>query len=543
MLQEYDRDSDLLIDKPFFESESEHQVETPPIKAGQKLDSYQLQERLGEGGMGEVWAARQQEPVQRQVAIKLIRPGMETPGVLQRFDIERQALAAMDHPGIAKIFDAGTTNDRRPYFVMELINGGTLINFCDESRMSIDQRLRVFLQVVAGVQHAHQKAVIHRDLKPSNVLVTVIDGQPTPKIIDFGLAKALAGGFGADAANTHFGAVMGTLQYMAPEQAGYSGQDVDIRTDVYSLGIMLYELLTGLPPFDPESLSSVSVDEKLRMVKEVDPPLPSTRLSSSDSALKNASLRQTAATDLSKMLKTELDWIVMKAIQKDRRERYQSAGELASDIQFYLSGEPVSAHPPSRMYRTKKYVRRNKGLVAAIGAIAAALLLGIAGTTYGLILSNRNADLFKLEAQKAKNAELVAVDAAEKEKRQRELAESVTKFVRDDILAMTTVRGQFDMKELLGGVSSASVLGKDVTLEELLDHASEKIQSEQTLAPLIAAEINGIIGVSYMHLSKTQKAIEFIQRAVEIYEDELGEHHEETISAMNSLTIAYDKSG
>lgn len=551
LLREYERDSDLLIDRPFFESEADLQDDAEPFSAGQEMGPYELEERLGEGGMGEVWAARQLEPLQRRVAIKLIRPGMETPGVLQRFDIERQALAAMDHPSIAKIFDAGTTDNRRPYFVMELINGGALTKFCDESQMSIEQRLQIFLQVVLGVQHAHQKAVIHRDLKPSNVLVTMIDGQPIPKIIDFGLAKALAGGFGADTANTHFGAVMGTLQYMAPEQAGYSGQDVDIRTDVYSLGVILYELLTGLQPFDAEDLSNASVDEKLRMVKEVDPPLPSTRLSSSDSALKNASLRQTAATDLSKMLKSELDWIVMKAIQKDRRERYQSARELADDIGNYLSGETVGAHPPSQMYRVRKYIRKNKGLVGATAAVFAVLLLGIAGTTYGLVRANSNAELMAKEAKRASDAEKNAIQqkdaavAAQREsEKQRKYSDAVAEFLAEDFLELASWEGrQGLLHNNLASTQMDDSLGSEATLDELLNRAATKLEQRTDLDDFISAYLYQVVGRTFYARNEHQRAIEFLERAVEINSRNPDTDIQSLLASKNALSMALYESG
>ena len=515
------------------------------------LDGYELQERLGEGGMGEVWAGRQLEPIQRPVAIKLIRPGMETPGVLQRFDVERQALAAMEHPSIARIFDAGKTDDRRPYFVMELINGASLTKFCDEARMSIEERLQVFQQVVYGVQHAHQKAVIHRDLKPSNVLVTVIDGEPIPKIIDFGLAKALAGNLSADSANTQFGAVMGTLQYMAPEQAGYSGQDIDVRADIYSLGIMLYELLTGLQPIDVDELSDASPEEKLRVVREVDPPLPSTRLSSSDAALKNASLRQADVADLSRKLKSDLDWIVMKAIQKDRRERYQSTGELAADIRNYLSGEPVSAHPPSMAYRAKKFIRKNKGLVSSLALVASVLLLGIAGTSYGLIKANANAVLMAKEAKRASDAEDNAVQqkdaaiAAQREsEKQRRYSDAIAEFLAEDFLELASWQGrQGLLHNNLASTKMDDPLGSDATLDDLLNRATAKLEKRTDLDEFISSYLYLVLGRTYYARSEHRRAIECLERAVEISSTSPNTDIETLLASKNALSMALYETG
>jgi serine/threonine protein kinase len=346
---------------------------------------YTLVEKIGEGGMGEVWVAKQSEPVKRKVALKLIKAGMDSKAVLQRFEQERQALAMMDHPNIARVLDGGLTQDRRPYFVMELVNGLPLNRFCDEAKLGIRARLELFTTVCQAVQHAHQKGVVHRDLKPANILVTIIDGRGVPKIIDFGVAKAISGRLTDESLSTQFGAVVGTLEYMAPEQAGFAGEDIDTRADIYSLGVILYELLTGLRPIDAKRLKKAAMTEMIRIIKEEEPSKPSTRLSTDASAPSMAALRQTEPKKLTALLRGELDWVVMKCLEKQRDRRYETANGLARDIQRYLADEPVEARPPSAGYRLGKFVKRHKGQVIAASLVLLALVAGMAGTTWGLI--------------------------------------------------------------------------------------------------------------------------------------------------------------
>ena len=315
---------------------------------------YTLQEKIGEGGMGEVWVAKQTEPVKRKVALKLIKTGMDSRAVLQRFEQERQALALMDHPNIAKVLDGGLTPTGQPFFVMELVNGLPLTKFCDEARLTPKERLELFVPICQAVQHAHQKGIVHRDLKPANILVTMIDGKPVPKVIDFGVAKATAGKLTDESLSTQFGAVVGTLEYMSPEQAGFSGEDIDTRADIYSLGVILYELLTGLRPIDAKRLKKAALTEMIRIIREEEPSKPSTRLSTDESLPSLAALRQTEPRKLMALLRGELDWVVMKCLEKQRERRYETANGLARDIQRYLADEPVEARPPSAGYRLRQ---------------------------------------------------------------------------------------------------------------------------------------------------------------------------------------------
>jgi serine/threonine protein kinase/tetratricopeptide (TPR) repeat protein len=351
--------------------------EPSPSAAGTVIAGrYALIEKIGEGGMGEVWVAEQTEPVKRRVAVKLIKAGMDTRAVLRRFEAERQALALMDHPNIARVFDGGMAANHRPFFVMELVNGLPLTRFCDEAKLTPRQRLELFIPVCQAVQHAHQKGIIHRDLKPSNILVTMYDGKPVPKVIDFGVAKATGAQPADEGALTQFGAVVGTLEYMAPEQAGLSALDIDTRADIYSLGVILYELLTGLRPFDPQRLRRAAPDELIRIIREEEPSRPSARLSTDEALPSRAAVRQTEPKKLMALMRGELDWIVMKCLEKPRERRYETANALARDLQRYLADEPVEARPPAAGYRLRKFLTRHKGPALA----AAAVLLALVGS-------------------------------------------------------------------------------------------------------------------------------------------------------------------
>jgi eukaryotic-like serine/threonine-protein kinase len=338
---------------------------------------YTLVEKIAEGGMGEVWVAKQTEPVKRNVALKLIKTGMDSKAVLQRFEQERQALAMMDHPNIAKVLDAGLTPTGQPFFVMELVDGLPLNKFCDEAKLPTKDRLELFVTICQAVQHAHQKGIVHRDLKPANILITIIDARPVPKVIDFGVAKATAGKLTDESLSTQFGAVVGTLEYMSPEQASFTGEDIDTRADIYSLGVILYEMLTGLRPIDANRLKRAAFAEMMRIIREEDPSKPSTRLSTDEALPSMAALRQIEPRRLMALLRGELDWVVMKCLEKHRERRYETADSLARDIQRYLADEAVEARPPSAGYRFSKFVRRHKGQVIAASLVSLALLGGL----------------------------------------------------------------------------------------------------------------------------------------------------------------------
>lgn len=378
-------------------------VEPGTVIAGR----YTLVEVIGEGGMGTVFLASQTEPVKRPVALKLIKTGMDSRAVLARFDAERQALALMDHPNVARVYDGGTTPAGQPFFVMELVSGVPLTDYCDTHRLTVDARLELFVAVCQAVQHAHQKGIIHRDLKPGNVLVTKVDGRPTPKVIDFGVAKATGVPL-TDQSFADTGAIVGTPAYMSPEQADPTSMDIDTRTDVYALGVMLYELLTGSPPIDGKQFKQGAILEMLRMVREVEPPRPSTKLSTADALTNIAANRSIEPAKLAKLLRGELDWVVMKALEKDRDRRYDSANGFAADVQRYLRGEQVQAVPPSLGYRLRKAYRRNRAAVLTVATVVLMLVGGVAGTTWGMV-----------RASAAREAE-----AAEKERAVRERDEA-----------------------------------------------------------------------------------------------------------------------
>jgi hypothetical protein len=350
---------------------------------GTRVGRYKLLQNIGEGGGGVIYLAEQEEPIRRRVALKVIKLGMDTKRVIARFEAERQALAMMDHPNIARVFDAGATEKGRPYFVMELVRGIKITDYCDQHNLDTDQRLDLFVQVCHAIQHAHQKGIIHRDIKPSNVLVTLHDGVPVPKVIDFGIAKATEFRLTDKTLFTAYEQIIGTPAYMSPEQAEMSGLDVDTRSDIYSLGVLLYELLTSRTPFDPKKLLQHGLDGMRRTLREQEPQRPSTMVTTLQHTELTATAehRRAEPPKLISLLRGDLDWIVMKALEKDRRRRYETANGLAMDIKRYLSGEAVMARPPTRLYRFQKLVRRNKVVFAAGGAVAAALLAGLIVST------------------------------------------------------------------------------------------------------------------------------------------------------------------
>jgi serine/threonine protein kinase len=404
-----------VLERPFVEitPPEEAAVECPASSpAGTVIACrYRLLDLIGEGGMGAVWTAQQTEPVNRVVAVKLIKAGVGGKHAQARFEAERQALALMDHPNIAKVFDGGTTADGRPYLVMEFVRGVPITQYCDDHRLSPQERLELFVPVCQAIQHAHQKGIIHRDIKPSNVLVGMVDGKPSPKVIDFGIAKAIGQQLTEQTLHTWFGAVVGTMEYMSPEQASFNRLDVDTRSDIYSLGVLLYELLTGSPPFNKSDLRDAGMLEILRVIRDEEPSKPSIKLSTVDGLPSLAANRSTEPAKLARLIRGELDWIVMKAMDKDRNRRYATANDLALDVQRFLRHEAVQACPPSTVYRARKFVHRNRGAVVAASLIVLAMVSGVVGTTIGLI-----------QADQARRNEERARQAAELERDQKEEA-------------------------------------------------------------------------------------------------------------------------
>ena len=389
-----------------------HQLEETNVlnsameQPGAIVGPYKLLEQIGEGGFGTVYMAQQDYPMRRRVALKIIKAGMDTKQVIARFESERQALAVMDHPNIARVIDAGSAASGRPFFVMELVRGEAITKFCDQRRLALRERLRLFQDVCSAVEHAHQKGIIHRDIKPSNILVTICDDKPIVKVIDFGIAKATSGRLTEKTLFTEFRQLLGTPLYMSPEQAEQSGVDVDTRTDIYSLGVLLYEMLTGRTPIDPKRLSTACWAEVQRMILEEEPSRPSVMVSSLHTDVSQKSqVLQKDKSQLSALLRGELDWIVLKAIDKDRSRRYPTASQLAADIGRYLNDEPVEATPPSRLYVFRKFARRNRGLLLASTAVVATLLFGVVATGYAAKTA------FELKAQ-AESRERQAIRAA-----------------------------------------------------------------------------------------------------------------------------------
>jgi serine/threonine protein kinase len=406
LLRAHDASGSFLQDSPLG-SPATVAYEPIPERPGTVIGPYKLMEQIGEGGMGLVFVAEQQQPVRRKVALKIIRPGMDSRQVLARFEAERQALALMDHQNIAKVYDAGTTESGRPYFVMELIHGVPLTEYCDANQLTPRQRLELFVPVCQAIQHAHQKGIIHRDIKPSNILVTMYDDHPVPKVIDFGVAKAIEQRLTEKTVYTQFGTLVGTFEYMSPEQAELNAFGVDTRSDIYSLGVLLYELLTGTTPLERARLREAAFGEIIRLIKEEEPPRPSVRLSTSGALPKVAAARKTDPARLSKLLRGELDWIVIRCLEKDRARRYDTASGLARDVERYLKDEPVEARPPSALYRFGKFARRNRAALLTTALVAAALVVGTALSTWQAVRAT--------QAEELARARLADVEAANKE--------------------------------------------------------------------------------------------------------------------------------
>ncbi len=473
-------------------SDDETRTGASGSSTSETIGPYRLLQKIGEGGMGEVWLAEQTEPVRRKVALKVIKAGMDTKHVIARFEAERQALALMDHPSIAKVFDAGETSRGLPYFVMEHVLGEPITSYCDRHKRSTRERLALFEEVCEGVQHAHQKGIIHRDLKPSNVLVTVFGDKPVPKIIDFGVAKATAQRLTERTMFTEMGALVGTPEYMSPEQAEMTGLDVDTRTDVYSLGVMLYELLTGALPFASKDLRQAGFEEIRRRIREVDPPRPSTKVRTlGEKSADTARNRRTDPGRLVSRLKGDLDWITMKALEKDRTRRYGSPSELRADVERHLVHQPVLAGPPSAIYRARKFVRRHRFGVA-VAAVAVVALVGFSVTMAG-------------------QARRIA--------RERDRAERVSEF----------------LVELFKVSDPSEARGNTITAREVLDRGAERIQKELGADPEIQARLMHTMAAVYQSLGLPSRAEPLLLRAVEVRRRVLGPEHPDTLRSSHKL--------
>lgn len=476
---------------------TEPRVDLAVALAPQFVGPYRLLRRLGEGGMGQVWLAEQTEPVRRQVALKLIKIGMYDNELVQRFRSERQSLAMMDHPAIAKVFDAGATPDGQPYFVMEYVPGIPITQYCDEKRLTVKQRLELFIKVCEGVQHAHQKAIIHRDLKPANILVAEVDSKPMPRIIDFGLAKA-TDQIGDETVMTRLGGFVGTPGYMSPEQADSTVRDVDTRSDVYSLGVVLYVLLTGNPPFDSRQWKNQPFHEVLRQLREVDPPRPSakvrieTLLSASSAELRGVQPKQ-----LESLLLGDLDWIAMKALEKDRARRYGTPTEMAADISRYLANEPIVARPASTAYRLRKYGRRHRvGVAVAIGFLVLLVVFAL------------------LQAVQVRRVTRERDHAT----RERDRANRVTDFMT----------GMFKVS------NPSEARGNAITAREVLDKASKEIDAGLAKDPELQAQMLGVMGTVYDSLGLYSKAELLLTQELKIRRA-FGSQPAETLRSMNNL--------
>ncbi len=463
---------------------------------GTVIGRYRLLEQIGEGGFGVVFMAEQEEPIRRTVAMKIVKPGMDTKEVISRFTVERQALALMDHPNIARVLDAGTTESGRPYFVMELVQGVSITEHCDRNRLNVRQRLELFVTVCQAVQHAHQKGVIHRDIKPGNVLITSHDGRPLAKVIDFGIAKAISRKLTDETLFTAHDLMIGTPQYMSPEQAAMSGLDVDTRSDVYSLGVLLYELLTGTTPLDRQRVRELAYDEIRRMICEEEPPKPSSRVSAREAESTGVSdARRTDPKRLGATLRGDLDWIAMKALEKDRTRRYETAAGLASDIGHYLNQEPVAACPPSPSYRLAKFARRNKVALLTAGAVAVALILGLVGSTW--------------QAVRATKAERLAQEESNRSRTEADRAQAVVAL----------------LSEMLESANPDKAKGANYTVRELLDDFSQNLDVQLQGQPEVEATVRATIGNAYRRLALPDQAAPHLRAALDLRRRVFGNEH------------------
>jgi serine/threonine protein kinase/tetratricopeptide (TPR) repeat protein len=499
---------------------------------------YKLLEEIASGGMGTVWVAEQTQPVRRRVAIKLIKPGMDSRQVLSRFEAERQALALMDHPNIAKVLDGGVTDLGHPFFVMEYVKGVPITDYCDQAKVTVEGRLKLFLKVCQAVQHAHQKGIIHRDLKPSNILVCLYDGHAVPKVIDFGLAKAMHQPLTEHTLYTAHGFMMGTPLYMSPEQAEFNNLDIDTRSDIYSLGVILYELLTGTTPLDRQRIKNAAWPEAVRLIKEEEPSKPSTKLGTSGTLPSVAAQRSLEPAQLSRAVRGDLDWIVMKSLDKERSRRYETANGLARDIERYLADDVVEARPPSASYRLRKLVRRNQGLVVAVGLIALVLVGGIAGTTWGMIGA---VQAQRAEAARAEGERLAKLEAEAQESRaeaaNQQAQKRLTQIQKGNEI-ITSIFTDLDIREAKKGTGPL-----EAVLAERLVKAAGQLEGEAVGDPLVVAGLQDRLGLSLLNLGHPKEAIPLFTKAAETRGTHLGADHPDTLSSSHNLAEGYLAAG
>ena len=599
---------------------AEHQgLDETPVTAeqpGARVGCYKLLQKIGEGGFGTVYMAEQVEPVVRRVALKVIKLGMDTRQVIARFEAERQALAMMDHPNIARVLDAGATQSGRPYFVMELVRGVSITKYCDSERRSTRDRLELFAQVCNAVQHAHQKGIIHRDIKPSNVMITLHDGKPVPKVIDFGIAKAVNARLTEKTLFTEYGQFIGTPAYMSPEQAEMSGLDVDTRSDIYSLGVLLYELLSGATPFDAARLREAGYEEMRRIIREEEPPRPSTRVSgllseprtqergpspsepeaqapgqSSPSekpiaraqgssafyapvprsplrdpsaAIDIARFRRTDPASLSRLLRGDLDWIVMKCLGKDRQQRYETADGLAMDVQRYLRHEPVLAGPPGRLYRFRKYARRNKLVISTVGAIAASLIAGLTLATVGFVQATRQREAARRALEAEEEQRQIAAKRAEETNEVADfqaemlsgldLAEMAA-TLRDDLIAEVRLakkaRGlppeqiESEIARLTDALTGANLTNVAINSVDahILRPALVAIRDRFADKPAVQAALLQTVSETYRTLGLYDEALPPLREALDIRRETLGGEHPDTLNSLGNLGVLLSAQG